>query len=208
MKFSRLAKILEGTVPKIPDPKGELEQYTTPAELALKVSLVALRNGRKRIADLGAGTCRIAIAALLLGASKAIAIDLDQRLPSLCIKAAEKLHVADRLTYVVSRLSAEIGPLNHIDAIVTNPPFGVRKRGADKEFLLYAMSIKVPIIVAIVKSGNLYFHKRIALNRGYRLRLLWNETFPIPASMPEHRSRIRRVMIDVIELKRSCTSRN
>jgi len=208
MRLSRLAKILEESVPKIPNPEEKLEQYTTPAELALKVALVAIEEGGKIIADLGAGTCRMAIAALLLGASKAIAIEYDRRLSKLCLDAAKSLGVSNRLLYVISRIATEEGPLKEVDVIITNPPFGVRKRGADKEFLLYAMNTKTPIIIAIVKSGNLYFHKHIALEKGYGLRLLWSEAFPIPALMPKHRSRIRRVKVDVIELKKLRCSRD
>ncbi len=208
MRLSRLAKILEELVPRIPNPEEKLEQYTTPAELALKVARVALEEGGKVVADLGAGTCRIAIAALLLGASKAIAIEYDRRLSNLCLDAAKRLDVSSRLLYVISRITAEKGPLKEVDVIITNPPFGVKRRGADKEFLLYAMSTETPIIIAIVKSGNLYFHKHIALENGYGLKLLWSEDFPIPASMPRHRSRMRRVKVDVIELRQLRGSRN
>ena len=202
MRISRLARILESAVPRIPSPSEELEQYTTPAELALKVSLRALEGGGLTFADLGAGTCRISLALLLLGAKRVVAVDVDERLAPLCLEAAGRLGVKEGLVYVISRIWRGSGLLRNVDAVVTNPPFGVRRKGADREFLEFSMNLRVPLIIAIVKSGNLNFHRELALRKGYKVRLLWSERFPIPASMPRHRSRIRRVLVDVIEFRR------
>ncbi len=208
LKISRISRILESTVPKIPEPKEDLEQYTTPAELALRVSQRALSETKNGIiADLGAGTCRIAIATLLLGASKVIAVDIDERFPKICINSAKKLGLSGRLLYIISHINKNLGLLNNVEVIVTNPPFGVKRKGADREFLEYAMSLDVPLIIAIVKSGNFEFHEKLALKRGYKATILWSERFPLPASMPRHRSRIRRVLVDVIEFRRLGLSR-
>jgi putative methylase len=203
LRISSLARILEETVPRIPEPREELEQYTTPAELALRVSSYALIKFKNAVvADLGAGTCRIALASLLLGASKVVAVDVDPRLPPLCMDAARRLGLEDRLLYVISYVFKDSGLLKNVDVIISNPPFGVKRRGADREFLEFSMRSRVPLIIAIVKSGNFNFHRGLALREGYEARLLWSEPFPIPASMPKHRSRIRRVLVDVIEFRR------
>ncbi len=207
MSLRRLKVLLEQVVPPIESPSRELEQYTTPAEVALLMASWAREAGildGSVVADLGAGTCRIALAALMLGARAAVAVDLDERLALPCIKAAAALGLSDRLAYVISRLGEDSGPLRagHVDIVMMNPPFGVWRRGADRTFLTYAMSLGPRAVVAAVKSGNLEFHGRLALQRGYRLKLIGGYDFPIPASMPHHRSRIRRVKVDIIELTR------
>ncbi len=195
--------LLEKEVPRIESPSKELEQYTTPAELAIAMASVPLMKGVLQdalVADLGAGTCRIALAALLLGAAKAIAVDFDARLGPLCMGAAQRLGLSGRLAYVSSWIRP--GPLREglVDVILMNPPFGVWRRGADREFLEYSMSLSPRMIVALVKSGNLEFHENLAKSMGYSFSFLGTYYFPIPAAMPHHRSRIKRIKVDMIEL--------
>ncbi len=204
--LGRLKVLLEREVPPIPNPSRNLEQYTTPAEIAVVVASRALLEGvldGSMVADLGAGTCRLAIAALLLGASRAIAVDADGRLAPICLEAAARLGLEERISYVVSRVSSFAGPLRpgSVDLIIMNPPFGVWRRGADKEFIEYAASLRPKAIIAVVKSGNIEYHRRLASRLGYKISLLGTYGFPIPASMPHHRSRIVRVEVDVVELR-------
>ncbi|MGC9112425.1 MAG: METTL5 family protein [Acidilobus sp.] len=195
-------------MPKIESPSVKLEQYTTPAELVLAMLKVPLFKGLiedATVADLGSGTCRIAIASLLLGARRAIAVDYDYRFGSICKLSAEKLGVSEGLAFVSAWIAEYSGPLRQglIDLVIMNPPFGVWRRGADREFLEYAMSLNAREIVALVKSGNLEFHAGLAKARGYSFNFLGTHEFPIPAAMPHHRSRIRRIKVDLVELSRS-----
>jgi putative methylase len=205
LRLRRIAALLDNFVPSIPRPIPELEQYTTPSELALRVAyeLVRATGPGATFADLGAGTCRLSLALLLLGAYRVIAIELDSRLCPLCIEAALRAGVEERLGIICSRITRSMGPLSaNIDGVVMNPPYGVWRRGADREFIEYALSLRPEIIIAILKAGNYSFHARIASGWGYKAFLLWRDSIEIPASMPHHRSRIRRVSVDVIAFKR------
>ncbi len=203
MRISRLSRMLEEATPRIPEPIRELEQYTTPAHIALRIAQHAKLSGLlddNIVVDLGAGTCRLSIAALLLGAPKAIAVDVDRRLQPICMEAARRFNLEGAIEFIASRISRDSGPLARCEdcIIVTNPPFGVWRRGADTEFILYALSLKPARVYAILKSGNLEYHGDLALSMGYKVRLLWTFKFPIPASMEHHRSRVRRVDVDVL----------
>jgi predicted RNA methylase len=203
VKISKFSKILEEVAPGIPKPLRELEQYTTPAHIALRVAQHAKLSGlldESIVVDLGAGTCRLSLAALLLGAPKAVAVDIDRRLQPLCMEAARRLGLESLIEFIVSRISRDTGPISYCGdcIVVTNPPFGVWRRGVDTEFILYALSLKPARIYAILKSGNLEYHRGLALSRGYDVKLLWTLKFPIPASMEHHRSRVRRVDVDVL----------
>lgn len=207
MKISKLTKILEDFAPRIPKPIRDLEQYTTPAEIALRIAQHAKLSGildDSIVVDLGAGTCRLGLAALLLGAPKVLAVDIDRRFQPLCIEASRRLGFEGALEFVVSRIARDLGPLAKCEdcIVVTNPPFGVWSRGADTEFILYALSLNPRRVYAILKSGNLDYHRGLALSKGYSLRLLWTLKFPIPASMEHHRSRVRRVDVDVVYFER------
>ncbi|MEM1873294.1 MAG: RsmD family RNA methyltransferase [Acidilobaceae archaeon] len=205
--LGELARLLEKAAPRIPSPRLNLEQYTTPADLALKLALHAKLSGLLEdgvVADLGAGTCRLALAALLLGASKAVAVEADLRLSSLCLEAARELGVSDRLLFIASRVGRAEGPLARggPDVILMNPPFGVHRRGSDTEFLLYAFSLEPSRVYAILKSGNLSYHASLSAENGYRARRLWSDRVDIPACMRHHKSRVRRVKVDIICFER------
>ncbi len=206
MRLRRLAAALERITPPIPAPQAKLEQYTTPAELALKASLTVLERTEYRgaYADLGSGTCRIALALAILGAPRVIAVEADERLCPICLEASRAASLESVVEPVCSYITSSLGPLRQeaIAGIVMNPPHGVRRRGADKEFLEYAFSVGAHYIVAIVKAGNLDFHRRLAESHGYEAELLWRDLIEIPASMPHHRSRLRRVTVDVIGFQR------
>jgi len=203
MRLRRLALLLSKLSPPIPNPRADLEQYTTPAELALRAALRAITIGgpTASYADLGAGTCRLSLALALLGAGRVAAVEFDERLCSICLSAIVDSGYEGVIQPICSHIDSGHGPLSpsRVEVIVMNPPHGVQRRGADREFLEYAFKLKPHTIIAILKSGNLDFHKRLASLWGYRTRLLWVDTIEIPASMPHHRSRIRRVKVDVIE---------
>ena len=203
-RLSRLAPLLERAVPRIPEPRVELEQYTTPADLAVRLAAVAAVGLRGAAADLGAGTCRLSIPLALLSGARVVAVEDDGRLGPLCRGAAEEMGVGGLVEFVEARVEAGSGPLasGSVDVVVSNPPFGVHRRGADREILEYAFSLAPRAVYAILKSGNLAFHARLAGRYGYSARLLWREEFPIPAQMPRHRRRVLRVVVDVIEFSR------
>lgn len=201
-RLRSLAIEIERAIPPIPNPSHELEQYTTPGELAALIALDAASRVKECIwaVDLAAGTCRLAAALALTLRCRVAAIEADARLGRLCREGLERLGVLERVVFVAHRISASPGPLRSGPTVaVTNPPFGVVRRGADWIILEYALAILKPeVVYAILKSGNLNFHRKRASQHGYRLMLLAKSEFPIPASMQHHRSRIRRVSIDVV----------
>lgn len=203
VRISKISKLLEEVTPGIPKPIRELEQYTTPAHIALRIAQHAKLSGLLEdsvVVDLGAGTCRLSLATLLLGAPKVVAVDIERRLQPLCMEAARRLGLEGFIEFIVSHISRDRGPIGSCEGciVVTNPPFGVWRRGADTEFILYALSLKPSRVYAILKSGNLGYHRGLALSRGYNVKLLWTLKFPIPASMEHHSSRVRRVDVDVL----------
>ncbi len=154
-----------------------------------------------RVADLGSGTCRLLAAFLLAGACCAVGVEADARLIELCQRGLRNLGIEERVLLVNSYLTPTSGPLRPgaVDIVVTNPPFGVWNKGADRRILLYALSLRPRRIYAILKHGNIHFFQRLGKKTGYRAEVMRTYMFPIPASMPKHRSRIRRVMVDVVE---------
>ncbi|AFZ70883.1 putative RNA methylase [Caldisphaera lagunensis DSM 15908] len=202
-KYINAKVFLEKTLPSITNPIRDLEQYNTPSEIILDMLNHAYISNiiqDSTVLDLGSGTCRIALASLIFGASKAIGLEIDDRFFKYCLYGEETFGLRGRLLLIKTFINENLGLIrkNHIDLIIMNPPFGVWNRNADKRFLEYAFSLNPKRIYSVLKSGNLNFHESLSNKWGYRLRLLNTREFPIPASMTYHKSRIRRVKVDVL----------
>ncbi|MCQ2963980.1 MAG: 50S ribosomal protein L11 methyltransferase [archaeon] len=79
-KKKHLEMILEN-VPKHPNPKVELEQYSTPATIAADLLWNAYSIGDiggKSVIDLGCGCGIFTFGSLLLGAKTSLGIDIDK----------------------------------------------------------------------------------------------------------------------------------
>ncbi|MCE4612743.1 MAG: hypothetical protein F7C07_02785 [Desulfurococcales archaeon] len=209
MKVSELVKTLSRKVPEIPSPSLGLEQYTTPPEIAVEVAVHAMLSGLLDndglVLDIGAGTCMLSLPVLLLSDSVfVVAVEADVRLGSLCLNASKELGVHDRVLYVGQVIGTGMDPplYRRPVLVLTNPPFGVWRKGADWELLGYGLRSGASRVYAILKSGNMSIHARRAKAMGYKARLLWKRRFPIKASMERHRSRVRWIDVDVIAFDR------
>jgi putative methylase len=207
MRLSQLAIILDRHVPRIPDPRISLEQYTTPGDLAARIAWYLLESygdlSKHTIVDLGAGTGMLSTAAGLIGAGRILAVEYDVRLLPVISEVAEELGLDSVILPVRSyvRPGYELFKPGSIDIVVMNPPFGVWNPGADTRFIMYAFNLRAKHIIAILKLGNIHYFKRLGAGRGYKVRSLFQYDFPIPATMMKHRSRIRRIPVEVIEFE-------
>jgi putative methylase len=126
-------------IPAHPSPKPHLEQYKTPVNIASDVLFFAHSLGDiedKSIFDLGCGTGIFAIGAKLLGASKVLGIDVDDKAIQIARETAKKLE-----TEVDFRV-CEINDLKkECDCVLQNPPFGAQKKHADRPFIKIAVEL-------------------------------------------------------------------
>jgi len=128
-----------------PSPKVELEQYTIPGELAAQIINIANVSGdikNKIIMDLGCGTGRLTIGSVLMGAKKAVGVDLDKKVINV---ARENVKIAGKITKreihrKVEFVCQDISNIKRkVDTVVQNPPFGIQKLHADRIFLKKAL---------------------------------------------------------------------
>lgn len=136
MKKSELEIILS-KCPTFETPEASLEQYQTPAWLAAEILNAAYLRGDiegRTVIDLGCGTGIFACGCALLGARRVIAVDVDERSLGLARSWSKGLGVD--VEFVLDdagrvRLKA--------DTAISNPPFGVQTRNADRRFIQSAI---------------------------------------------------------------------
>lgn len=198
-------KELEVILTKIephPTPRVFLEQYTTPPTLATLILQTAAYTFKdivgKRVCDLGCGTGRLAIGAAYLGAKEVLGIDLDKQAVHAAKRNAERLDL--EVNWVVGDIS---GLLGTFDTVVQNPPFGVKRRGADVKFLKRAFEIG-EVIYSIHKSGdrNRRYLTEVAEANGRKARILVEALLEIPHQFKFHRKPKHEVKVDIYRITR------
>ena len=167
--------------PDFENPKPELEQYSTPVDIAIdiikKVNSRGLLAGK--VADLGCGTGRLAIGAAMLGAN-VTGIEIDQAALNIAINYSERNNLnINWICGAVENITEEF------DTVIMNPPFGSQRPGADKIFLERALKISDDIWTIHMAETRSFIEKLVD-NRGGRIEMGYEFDFPIARSMPFH----------------------
>ncbi|UCE15880.1 MAG: 50S ribosomal protein L11 methyltransferase [Candidatus Bathyarchaeota archaeon] len=147
---------LEKAISKVkphPTPRAYLEQYTISTETTAKILHIAAYTYDdiigKTIMDLGCGTGRLAIGAVLVGAKEAFGVDIDREAIRMAHNNAEKLGVKERTHWIIADIDVMRGSF---DTVLQNPPFGVQRKGADRKFLEKSLKLGYRVY-SLHKSG-------------------------------------------------------
>jgi putative methylase len=194
-----LAIRLQGTLPN-PKPRAVLEQYTIPADLAAEILFSACYvhgdiEGR-RIADLGAGTGRLALGALMLGAEYVVGVEIDKTSLNAAVENSRKMGLKPE--WVLGDISALRGPF---DTVIMNPPFGTKKPHADLKFLEAAVCI-ADVVYSIHKSSTRRFIGRWLNEHETEFQTFHSTRMEIPHQFAFHRKPRRYVDVDVYRIER------
>jgi putative methylase len=133
--------------------KPSLEQYTTPSKNAADLLWQAYMNNDifgKIVIDAGCGNGILGIGALLLGAKKAVFLDIDKR----AIEVT-KLNLSDLKLKNYELVNLDIFDYDSkAEILLANPPFGVQNAGSDADFLMKCSQLS-DIIYLIYKGDGL-----------------------------------------------------
>ncbi len=203
-KLRRVAIELEKIVPRYPRPRRELEQYRTPADLAVRMALfLASRNECWVAVDLGTGTGMLAFASSILGLY-AVGLDIDaEGLNSATASRAYSRLIVDFVQGDVRFLPLRAGSRF---CVLMNPPFGgTRRSSSDAMFVEQAAGLSPKVIVSIhsLRSGVLEFVSAMLERLGYGVVEVLREEFPLPAQFDTHRRRVYRIPVLVIAAEKA-----
>ena len=167
--------------PDFDEPIPELEQYSTPPDIAFEIIKKVNSSGNLsgKVADLGSGTGRLAIAAALLGAD-VTGYEIDSEAISISEKYSSKNNLDIRwINAAVEGIDTEF------DTVIMNPPFGSQRPGADKIFLEKAMEIATNVWTIHLSETRKFIEKIIEKNNFHVIELYEFE-YPLKDSMPFH----------------------
>lgn len=177
------------------------EQYTMDPETGAFVLWFAYMKGdikNKVIADLGAGTGMLGIGALLLGAKKVFQVEIDEDAVKIIydnIKIIEDIVKNRKIIDKIVVVHDDIKNFNEkVDIVVQNPPFGVKKRHADKAFLEKAFEIS-DVVYSFHKIDSSKFINDFSNKNNFRVTNLFEFDLPIKQTMKHHRKRIHRFKV-------------
>lgn len=185
-----------------PLPKAYLEQYTIPPDVASEILfLAAYIYGDivgKTVFDLGCGTGRLGIGAAILGAKEVVGVDVDALAIAVARKNAAIAGVSDIIAWIVGDIDAICGSC---DTVIQNPPFGVRRRTADRKFIQKALELS-EVAYSMHKSGatNREFIKRFAERCGGSIAGIFQMKLTIPPTFTFHRKTKYSVDVDLYRI--------
>lgn len=171
------------------DLEVSLEQYVTPGDLASRwlfdIQAFGDLSPGCRVADLGAGNGILGIGAVMMGAGFVKLVEADEKLCKLAKKNAERTLRDDQYEVSNQRLGEDNLELEDYDLIISNPPWGRQKEGADADFIeQISVSKTVTHIMHSAKAKHL--EKRFQ-NMNWKIEKYGEADFPIPASYAHHK---------------------
>jgi len=171
--------------PDFDEPIPELEQYSTPPDIAFEIIKKVNSSGNLsgKVADLGSGTGRLAIAAALLGAD-VTGYEIDSEAMSI----SEKYSSQNNLDIKWINEAVE-GIETEFDTVIMNPPFGSQRPGADKIFLEKAMEIATNVWTIHLSETRKFIEKIIEKNN-FHIIELYEFEYPLKNTMPFHSKRV------------------
>ena len=194
------------TLVRLEEFREDLEQYPTPATIASTVLYSAqMEHGDitgRVVLDLGCGDGIFAVGAALLGAKAVIGIDVQSKALKASQRNSRQLGTEDTVDWVLGDVSS-LQTLDSVDTVVSNPPFGVKRKGADVGFLQKAISIAdVTYSMHLAGDKNRVFLEKEINKLGAKVTQLETFQFPIGRLFESHKK--ERHVIDV-DLYRICS---
>jgi len=205
-----------------PSPSPSLEQYTIDVNTAATMLYLAAYNyngiAGKSVLDLGCGTGRLALGAAFLGAKQVVGVDID----STAIKLAFENSVRTSFKTKVQLITADIDVIHgKFDTVLQNPPFGVRKRKADRNFLKKALEVGKHVYslhkslqtdksyIKTVKTSNLLttspnpFLERFIKSCGGEIKAVYALIMEIPHMFSFHKRKKHEFVVDLYVIERA-----
>jgi len=153
----------------------------------------------KTVIELGCGTGRLAIGAALLGANEVVGVDLEEASVRVAQRNAEKMGVKEKTHWIVADINNVNGTF---DTVLQNPPFGVQRRRADRQFITKSLELG-STIYSFHKAGesNREFIKRFIEEHGGKITTIFPLEMEIPRMFKFHTKKKKITQVDLYRIE-------
>ena len=190
------------SIPSHPNPKVNLEQYSTPSVIASDLIWNAVSLGdieNKNILDLGCGSGIFTIASALMGANVACGVDVDEDSVQLARMTSQKLDL-DSVNFILSDVN-DFNCRFDVDTVIQNPPFGSQRKaksGQDLNFVKKAVEINPEVLFSFHMASTEEFLLKFYQDCNLNITHIFRYNFPIPKLYDFHSKEIQNVNVIVI----------
>lgn len=212
MKKRHLEILLDNLKPH-PKPKAHLEQYSIEGNLASEFLLFAKEDiDGSFVIDLGCGSGRLIIGSKVLGAERAVGIDIDEETIDTAKENLKNLNGDSNSDLKVDFLNSDVKNIdkkyfedNFSDfnglkkVVIQNPPFGSQKKYADRIFLDKAFEIG-DVIYTIHNTATRDFLINYVKEKGREITNIFQADFRIPAIYEFHKKKAVNVPVDIYRI--------
>ena len=183
--LERRLSVVEG----FSDPRPDLEQYLTPADVASHLLHVADHRGDlagRTVFDLGTGTGMLALGAACRGSARVIGIERDPDALAVARENERRVDPPVRVDWVrgdATRPPVSVGGAT----VLSNPPFGAQRgnEGADRAFLSAASDLAT-VSYTIHNEGSQRFVESFAADHGGTVTDAYAVTLTVPRQFSFH----------------------
>jgi putative methylase len=186
-------------------PRADLEQYATPADLAAhlvhRASLEGDLAGRT-VVDLGTGTGILALGAAARGPRRVVGIDVDRSALGVARDNGRRFEPSSSVHWL--RADATRPPLT-VDGpatIVANPPFGAQdgNEGADRAFLAAASELAA-VSYTVHNAGSRGFVESFVDDAGGEVTHAFEASFAVDRQFEFHTEARRELTVEVYRVE-------
>ena len=167
---------------KIVHPDEQLEQYSLDPEVASQILWTAYMKGdiqSKKVADFGCGSGTLGGGALLLLSKKVYFVEKDASSMLIC-----KENIKNTKAHFIT---SDLKTFNqHVDTVLQNPPFGLKRIHADREFLAKAFA-SANVVYSIHKIESQGFIEQFSKDNGFRVEEVIPFDFILRRTLKHHR---------------------
>ena len=189
MRLRRLSMKLS-SLDQLADKVLHLEQYSTDGNLASQWIYDIIEFGDFftdcRVCDLGSGNGVLGLGCLLMGASSATFVEIDQNACATIKSNASKLGISNDINVLNIDVNDFDIIKNKFDLIICNPPWGYQNHKADRGFLHTILNLKTPS--HLMHSSNSQHLEKLFIESHWTVNRYRDALFSIPATYRHHKS--------------------
>lgn len=202
-------------------PNVKLEQYITDAVSTVDFLFYIGVDNKDLfgniVLDLGAGTGRLGLTSLLMGAKFVVALEKDPAAIQILKKNADALELTSHLSIIQKDIAKigneekqflqdqllELRGKNTKIICIMNPPFGVQVRNADRPFLQLAMEL-CDIIYSIHLSNpkTRSYMQRFAQSKDWIIKSIHSQKIILEGTYEFHSKKRKEIIADVYKFEK------